>query len=681
MTMYAEERQQAMAQLVTERGRVSVERDRRAVRRHHRDRPPRPVGPRADRPAPPGARRRRPGRRRSRSSRPGSASATRPTPPRRTGSPRAALDLLPPPTAPCSSTPAPPPAGSPACSPATTGSPSSRTRCRSRPGWPGSRPGRAAPAPRPGPADDPGRGRRRHRRGAAPAARRRRVPRHQRAQPRPRALHPRPRGGGDQAGHGRRRAGASSCLADSSKVGTESPVRFAELDEVDVLVTDDGIAAADRRALGARGRRGRGRVIVTLTANPSHDRTVALAGPLERGAVIRADSVISQAGGKGVNISRASVIAGVPSIAVLPAPPDDPFVHELLAAGIDCRPVPTDGALRVNITISEPDGTTTKLNSPGPTVTADVLTALADSLRRRAAGAAWVVLAGSLPPGAPVGWYADLVAALRDDRHPDRRRHQRRAAAGPGRRARPRGTAPDEAERRGARVVHRRRPGRARVRPAVAAARPPHPGRPRRRDRARDARRRTAPYSSPPTAPGTPLPRRRPWSARSARATPASSATCSADLRGQGPDRPTRARRRLRQRGRRTPRHDHPATPPGPTPSSSRSAASTSPREGDHVRSHQRQPGAPRRRPRHRQARRDPGARPGGRRGRSRDQTPTSSSRTPSPASRSPAPACPAASPSRTAAPAASRRRRSRSPGSPRRSTSAPRTARPTWSS
>jgi 1-phosphofructokinase len=155
-------------------------------------------------------------------------------------------------------------------------------------------------------------------------------------------------------------------------------------------------------------------VIVTLTANPSHDRTVALTGPLERGAVIRADSVISQAGGKGVNISRASVIAGIPSIAVLPAPPDDPFVHELLAAGIDCRPVPTDGALRVNITVSEPDGTTTKLNSPGPTVTAGVLTALADSLRRRATGAAWLVLAGSLPPGAPVGWYADLVATLRE---------------------------------------------------------------------------------------------------------------------------------------------------------------------------------------------------------------------------------------------------------------------------
>ena len=38
-------------------------------------------------------------------------------------------------------------------------------------------------------------------------------------------------------------------LADSSKIGVESPVRFAALDDVDVLVTDAGITTADRKAL------------------------------------------------------------------------------------------------------------------------------------------------------------------------------------------------------------------------------------------------------------------------------------------------------------------------------------------------------------------------------------------------------------------------------------------------
>ncbi len=155
-------------------------------------------------------------------------------------------------------------------------------------------------------------------------------------------------------------------------------------------------------------------MIVTLTANPSLDRTVILGGPLERGAVQRADSVISQAGGKGVNISRACVAADLPSIAVLPAAKDDPFVLELLAAGIDCRPVEHEGDLRVNITITEPDGTTTKLNSPGPQATP---ASPARARRRRwyaaRASADWIVLAGSLPPGTPPEWYAELVTALR----------------------------------------------------------------------------------------------------------------------------------------------------------------------------------------------------------------------------------------------------------------------------
>src|SRR5262245_8321617 len=154
-------------------------------------------------------------------------------------------------------------------------------------------------------------------------------------------------------------------------------------------------------------------MIVTLTANPSIDRTVHLSGPLERGAVQRAESVISQAGGKGVNISRACVAADLPSIAVLPAAKDDPFVLELLAAGIDCRPVVHQGGPRVNITITEPDGTTTKLNSPGPQATPRLLEELEEALVRRAGSADWIVLAGSLPPGAPSEWYAELVTALR----------------------------------------------------------------------------------------------------------------------------------------------------------------------------------------------------------------------------------------------------------------------------
>ena len=153
-------------------------------------------------------------------------------------------------------------------------------------------------------------------------------------------------------------------------------------------------------------------MIVTLTPNPSVDRTVSLTSRLERGTVLRAESVTSQSGGKGVNISRAAVAAGVPTLAVLPAVKDDPYVLELLRDGVDCRPEAPTGPVRVNLTITEPDGTTTKINSPGADVDATALGRLEDALHQRARNAQWVVLAGSLPPGAPDDWYATLVADL-----------------------------------------------------------------------------------------------------------------------------------------------------------------------------------------------------------------------------------------------------------------------------
>lgn len=154
-------------------------------------------------------------------------------------------------------------------------------------------------------------------------------------------------------------------------------------------------------------------MIVTLTPNPSIDRTVSLREPLVRGNVQRVVEVITQAGGKGVNISRAAASAGLATVAVIPAQAADPFVAELDAAGISRALAEQTGGIRVNTAITEPDGTTTKLNEPGAPASAESLEDLAEVLLDHAAGADWVVLAGSLPPGAPVGWYAELVAALR----------------------------------------------------------------------------------------------------------------------------------------------------------------------------------------------------------------------------------------------------------------------------
>jgi 1-phosphofructokinase len=157
-------------------------------------------------------------------------------------------------------------------------------------------------------------------------------------------------------------------------------------------------------------------MILTLTANPSVDRSVVLDAPLVRHAVLRATGEMEQPGGKGVNISRAAVAAGVPTLAVLPAERDSDFVRELTAAGIACSPERPAGPIRTNLTITEPDGTTTKINSSGAAVDAASMALLAAAVTSRADDVDWVVLAGSLPPGAPADWYAELAGELKGRR-------------------------------------------------------------------------------------------------------------------------------------------------------------------------------------------------------------------------------------------------------------------------
>ena len=141
----------------------------------------------------------------------------------------AALDQLPRRRRSSSSTPARPRPGSPRCSPASTGSRSSPTRSRSPRGSPGSPTssctccpaGSARPRTRPSATDTV----------AALGELRADVAfvGDQRAQRRLRADHPRPRRGRHQARHRGLRP-AYVVLADSSKIGVETPVRFAALE-------------------------------------------------------------------------------------------------------------------------------------------------------------------------------------------------------------------------------------------------------------------------------------------------------------------------------------------------------------------------------------------------------------------------------------------------------------------
>ena len=154
-------------------------------------------------------------------------------------------------------------------------------------------------------------------------------------------------------------------------------------------------------------------MIVTLTLNPSVDRTVEVE-TLERGEVMRALRVRVDPGGKGINVSRALATHDLPTRAVVTVggAEGEHLVTLLRDTGIEIVPVPIQGAIRSNITVAEPDGTTTKFNEPGAQLSAEELAAVITAVRGAVESADWLVASGSLPAGTPAGFYADLVRML-----------------------------------------------------------------------------------------------------------------------------------------------------------------------------------------------------------------------------------------------------------------------------
>lgn len=155
-------------------------------------------------------------------------------------------------------------------------------------------------------------------------------------------------------------------------------------------------------------------MIVTVTANPSLDRTIEIEHLL-RGTVHRAGVFREEAGGKGVNVARALASNRRKVRAVLPSGGiDGTLLTTLLAdAGIDFVTVPITEPVRTNISVAEADGTVTKLNTAGPNLQTGEVDALLAAAVDTAGAAAWAACSGSLPPGAPDDLYARLVAALR----------------------------------------------------------------------------------------------------------------------------------------------------------------------------------------------------------------------------------------------------------------------------
>ncbi len=155
-------------------------------------------------------------------------------------------------------------------------------------------------------------------------------------------------------------------------------------------------------------------MIVTVTPNPSVDWTLEIPS-LTRGMVHRASGQSQEPSGKGVNVTRALTSNGIRSVAVLPiGGAEGAELSALLTGeGVDFVPVPITGSVRVNVSLTEPDGTATKINAAGPELSRTEVDELIDAVAVAVRGASWVVGSGSLPRGVGVDFYASLAERVR----------------------------------------------------------------------------------------------------------------------------------------------------------------------------------------------------------------------------------------------------------------------------
>jgi 1-phosphofructokinase family hexose kinase len=154
--------------------------------------------------------------------------------------------------------------------------------------------------------------------------------------------------------------------------------------------------------------------IAVLCPNLGLDRIGSL-GSLAPGTVMRFRSILTSAGGKGLNLARAA--AALESEACVVGFLGG-WIGRLVAelAGnerLRVHPYWIEAETRVNTIVLEDSGRVTVFNEEGPRLEASLASGLLDLLGSHLVESALVVAIGSLPPGLPSTLYADCVGLAR----------------------------------------------------------------------------------------------------------------------------------------------------------------------------------------------------------------------------------------------------------------------------
>jgi 1-phosphofructokinase family hexose kinase len=151
-------------------------------------------------------------------------------------------------------------------------------------------------------------------------------------------------------------------------------------------------------------------LIVTLTINPALDRNVSVDRLVFEDRAYILSSGLS-AGGRGINASRVIHAFGGKTLAIAPfgGTAGKKFEKLLLASGFPVEVIRIKQEIRVNMTVSDRQGLTIKLNEIGPRIEKGELEQIMKVVEGHVKKADWLMLCGSLPPGVPATFYSELI--------------------------------------------------------------------------------------------------------------------------------------------------------------------------------------------------------------------------------------------------------------------------------
>lgn len=152
-------------------------------------------------------------------------------------------------------------------------------------------------------------------------------------------------------------------------------------------------------------------MILTLTMNPAIDKSTSVDALIPE-KKLRCANVVTEAGGGGINVSKAIRKLGGDSIAFFPSGGNNGKLLEkyLQELDINFKTIPFDGETRESFSVNEEKtGSQFRFVLPGEPLNEEQVAGSLDFVRNMAPHPEFVVASGSLPPGVPDNFFQNLA--------------------------------------------------------------------------------------------------------------------------------------------------------------------------------------------------------------------------------------------------------------------------------